>query len=75
MNFSATCAQPSQSISAAHGGSAVPLQLPQQVALAERPVGDDGDAALARQRQDALLDVAVEQVVADLHEVDRLRCA
>jgi hypothetical protein len=44
-----------------------------QVALAEWPVDDHAELALARQRQDALLDVAIECVVRDLHEVDRLR--
>ena len=75
MNLSANCAQLSQSISAAQAGSRWRCSSLQQRALAERPVDDDGDAALARQRQDALLDLAVEQVVGDLHEVDRLRCA
>ena len=42
------------------------------VALAERAVDDDRDAALARERQDPLLDLAVERVVGDLHEVERL---
>jgi hypothetical protein len=42
-------------------------------AFAERAVGEHRDAALARQRQDALLDLAIQQVVADLDKVDRLR--
>ena len=62
-----------QPISAAQDGQRMPLQLADQRALPERPVDDHGDAALARQRQDALLDLAVEHVVGDLHEVDRLR--
>ena len=72
MNFSANCAQPSQSISAAQAGSGWRASCAQQRAFAEGPVDDDRDAALLGQRQDALLDLAVEQVVGDLHEVDRL---
>ena len=43
-----------------------------QLALAERPIDDDGDAALARQRQDAVFDLAIEDVVGDLDEIERL---
>src|SRR5687768_6140614 len=39
----------------------------------EGAIDDDGDPALARDRENALLDLAVENVVADLHEVERLR--
>jgi hypothetical protein len=60
-----------QSISAAHGGSGWRASGA-AARPAERPVGDDGDAALARQRQQALLGLAVEQVVGELHEVERL---
>src|SRR5688572_13732198 len=58
MNLRRNCAQFAQSISRA---------------LAERAVDDHGDPALLRQRQDALLDLAVEDVVRHLHEVERVR--
>ena len=60
MNFSTSWAQLAQSISAAHGGKRLPCQRAQQRAFAERPVDDHRDAAIARERQDALLDLAVE---------------
>ena len=75
MNFSTTCAQPSQPISAAQPGRRWRCSALQQRAFAERPVHQHRDAALLRQRQQALLGLAVEQVVAELHEVDRLACA
>jgi hypothetical protein len=49
------------------------LQPAQQRAFAKRPVRDHRDAALAGERQDALLDLAIEQVVGDLHEIERWR--
>ena len=50
----------------------VTLQLAQQCAFAERAVHQHGDTALACQRQQALLRLAVQQVVAELNEVDAL---
>src|SRR6185436_7164300 len=44
-----------------------------QIALAEWPVDDHRHAALARERQDATLRFAVEDVVAELHEIERMR--
>src|SRR5262245_33293571 len=49
------------------------LQLPRQLALAKRAVDDDGDAAIFCQRQNAILDLAVEDIVGHLHEIERLR--
>ena len=48
------------------------IELPEQIAFAKRPVDDDPDAAVARQRKDAIFDLAVENVVGDLNEVERL---
>ena len=75
MNLSRNCAQLAQSISAAQPGSGWRCELSDQLALAKRPVDDDADAALPRQRQDAVFDLAVEDVVGDLNEIERLRCA
>ena len=61
MNLSRNCAQFAQSISAAHARQRMARDRADQRALAERPVDDDRDAALARERQDALLDLAVER--------------
>ena len=72
-NFSAACAQLSQQSSAAQAGSGWRCQCVEQRTLAERAVHDDADAPLLRQRQQALLDIAVQQVVGELHEVDGLR--
>ena len=58
------------------GGPARQPMAPQHIEqppFAERAVDDDGDAPLLRQRQDALLDLTVQQVVCDLDEVDGLR--
>ena len=73
MNFRISCAQIVAPISAAHGGSGLRDDPLDQVALAERPVDDHRDAALARERQDALLGLAVEDVVGHLHEIERMR--
>ena len=43
-----------------------------QRALPERPVDNHGNAALRRQRQQPLLRLAVDDVVGELHEIDRL---
>ncbi len=43
-----------------------------QVSLAERPVDNDTDPALARQRQNPQLDFAIEHVIGDLHEIQWL---
>ena len=61
-----------QPISAAQSGSGWRSSLRDRCPAAERPVDDDADAALPRQRQDALLDLAVDDVVGHLHEVDRM---
>ena len=37
----------------------------------KRPIGDERDTALGGQRQDALLDLAIADVVGGLHEIDR----
>src|SRR5262245_66651627 len=44
-----------------------------QLALAERSIDDDADAPLARQRKNATFHLAVEDVVSDLDEIERLR--
>ena len=69
-NFSSTCAQLVQPISAAHGGSGLAQQPAQQAAAAERHVDDHRDAALGRQRQQAPLGLAVVERVVDLQEVE-----
>src|SRR5262249_60953681 len=48
------------------------LYLSEQLAFAKRPINDDTDAAVPRQRKDAIFDLAVENVVGDLNEVERL---
>src|SRR5438477_21708 len=50
----------------------LPRQRAEQGALAERPVHDDRDAAIAREWQDALLDLTIHGVVGDLNEVERM---
>ena len=72
MNLRMSCAQLAQPISAAQAGKGTAADPADQRAFLERPVDDDGDAALARQRQDALLDFAVDRVVGDLNEIERL---
>ena len=47
-------------------------ELLDELAFAERPVDDHRHAAVARQRQDAVLHLAIEHVVGDLDEVERL---
>ena len=59
-------------ISEAQAGSGWRCDLPDQRPLPERPVDDDRDAAVPRQRKNAILDLAVQHVVGDLDEVDRL---
>src|SRR5438094_8086531 len=44
----------------------------EEVTGRERPVHEDGDAAVAGQRQDATLGLALAQRVVDLDEVERL---
>jgi hypothetical protein len=51
----------------------VPHDVPNQRPFAEGAIHDHGDATLAGDRKDALLDLAIEDVVRDLHEVERLR--
>src|SRR5215470_14973369 len=53
------------------GGKRVPLDPLDQGALAERPIDDDAHTAVAREREDARLDAAVEDVVGDLDEIER----
>src|SRR5258707_4626858 len=48
------------------------LDLSVQLALQKRPVDDHADAAVPRQRKDTIFDLAVENVVGDLNEVERL---
>ena len=48
------------------------LDHPDQRALLERPIADHGDLPFAREREDPVFDFAVENVVGDLHEIDRL---
>jgi hypothetical protein len=43
----------------------------EEVAAVERPVGDDGDAALGGEREQPPLGVAVGEAVGELHEVER----
>src|SRR5262245_57433646 len=50
----------------------VARKRPDQGSLPERAVDDDPDAAIAREREDAGLDLAVEHVVGDLDEIEPL---
>src|SRR6185312_4511184 len=50
----------------------LPCQYAEQRALPEGPVHDHRDAAIACERQDALLDFTIHWVVGDLDEIDRL---
>jgi hypothetical protein len=52
-------------------GQRMALELSEQLAFAKRPINDHADAALPRQRKDAIFDLAVENVVGDLNEVER----
>src|SRR5258708_6313942 len=54
-------------------GKRMALELSEQLAFAKRPINDHADAAVPRQRKDAIFDLAVENVVGDLHEIERLR--
>src|SRR5919197_2958273 len=48
------------------------LDLSEQLAFAKWAVNDHADAAVPRQRKDTIFDLAVENVVGDLNEVERL---
>ena len=48
------------------------LEPADQRLLAERPVDHHGDAAVARQRQEPLLGLSIEDVVGELHEIERV---
>src|SRR5215203_4399499 len=54
------------------GGQRVFRETLQKHALLEGTIGDDADAPIARKWKDAGLDLAVENVVGDLHEVERM---
>src|SRR5262249_16421133 len=54
-------------------GKRLALQLSEQLAFTKRPIDDHTDAAVPRQRKDAIFDLAVENVVRNLHEIERLR--
>src|SRR5262249_38823822 len=49
------------------------LDLAEEMSFANRPINDHANAAVARQRKNAIFDLAVEDVVGDLHEIERLR--
>src|SRR5947208_10223498 len=53
-------------------GQRMALDLSEQLAFAKRTISDHSDAAVPRQRKDAIFDLAVENVVGDLNEVERL---
>jgi hypothetical protein len=46
------------------------LEVLDQVATVVRAIGDHGDAPFPRQRQQAIFDLAVGDVVGELHEID-----
>ena len=71
-NFSRTCAQLVQSISAAHAGSGRLAQPAEEIAAGERTIREHRHAALLRQGQESALRLALADRVVDLHEVDRL---
>ncbi len=72
MNFRMNCAQVEAPISAAQSGSGSPSSRRVSAPCAEGPVDDHGNAALRRQRQEPVLRLAVDDVVGELHEVERL---
>src|SRR5262245_26768972 len=53
-------------------GQRMALDPSEQLAFAKWPVNDHADAAVPRQRKDTIFDLAVENVVGDLNEVERL---
>src|SRR5262245_21355651 len=53
-------------------GQRMALDLSEQLALAKWPVNDHADAAVPRERKDTIFDLAVENVVGGLTEVERL---
>src|SRR5262245_15919591 len=57
----------------APAGQGMALELSKQLAFAKRPINDHADAAVPRQRKDTIFDLAVENVVGDLHEIERQR--
>ena len=71
MNLRMNWAQLDAPISADHGGGRPPGQGAEQGALLERPVDEDRDPPLLGQRQNSPFHHAVEDVVGDLHEVER----
>src|SRR5215207_123758 len=52
------------------GRQRTPGKLPGQLALPKWPVDDDGDASFLSQWENAAFDLAVEDVVSHLHEID-----
>src|SRR4051812_13733636 len=72
MNFKMNWAQLEAPISSAQFGSASPCKPADQRVLAERPVDHHGDAAVARQRQEPLFGPSIEDVVGELHEIERV---
>ena len=67
-----SCAQLDTPSSRRPFGQRLILEPVGQRALPERPVDDHRDAALRRQRQQPRLRLAVDDVVGELHEIDRL---
>ena len=67
-----SCAQLETPSSARPFRQRLTLEAVGQRALSERPVDDHGNAALRRQRQQPRLRLAVDDVVGELHEIDRL---
>src|SRR5262245_38367478 len=53
-------------------GQRMALDLSEQLAFAKWPVNDYADVAVPRDRKDTIFDLAVENVVGDLNEVERL---
>ena len=64
------CAHVDAPISAAKSGNGSPSSRLRQRALAEGPVDDHRHAAFRRQRQEPVFGLAVEDVIAELHEVE-----
>lgn len=53
------------------GGKRMVLEQVEQLLAAERTVNDHAEAAVSGQRQETLFGLAVEDVVGELHEVER----
>src|SRR5260370_30759347 len=54
------------------GRQGMPLELSDELSPAKRTIDDDADSPLPRERQEPILGFALEEVVGELDEVERL---